>query len=174
VKANNLSENAVLQVGQKLVIARVFNTPTPQIPTPTTTPSPAPPTITPTVTATARAYVYPQPELLSPLPGSIFHGREAPIVLSWAAVTILAPDEWYIVHLFQVEEGDKIRPVANVWTKGTSWGIRPSLYPEASTASRGFKWDVIVGRESKTLEVTSSDEWIALSPPSRMSYFFWY
>ena len=168
VKANNLSESAVLQIGQKLVIARVFNTPTPTIPTPTKTRTPAPPTVTPTATVTPRLFIYPPPELLSPLAGSIFQGREAPIVLSWTAVTLLEPDEWYIVHLFQAEEGDKLRPVASVGTKGTSWRVRSSLYPDASTALRGFKWDVIVGRELKT------GEWIALSPPSRPSYFFWY
>ncbi len=168
IKANNLTEKSILQVGQKLVIAQEYHTPTPVPPTPTDTLTPVPPTVTPTVTPTARLFLEQRPEPLLPVSNSIFHGRNAQIVLSWSAVDVLAPDEWYLVHLYAVTEGQQAQMVATIWTKHTSWRVLESLYPETGDNARGFAWEVIVARQA------SDDTWTALSPPSRRSYFFWY
>jgi len=168
IKANDLTEKSILQPGQKLVIVQEYHTPTPVPPTLTDTPTVVPPTITPTVTPTARLFLEQEPAPLLPVTGSIFHGQDAQIVLSWMAVDVLAPDEWYLVHLYSVTEEQEAQMVATVWTKHTSWRVLESLYPETSAEPHGFAWEVMVARQA------SDDTWTALSPPSQRSYFFWY
>jgi len=167
VKANDLSEGELLPLGRELTIIQIFPTPTPVTPTLTATPTPLAPTRTPTVTETPRAFAYQPPTLLSPLPGSTFRGRDVPIVLSWTAVTLLAPEEWYLLRVFRIE-GSETHTIANVRTKGTCWRMPASAYPVASATPQPFAWDVITVREAATGEL------IAVSPSSVRGHFAWY
>jgi len=166
LEANNLSENSIIGVGQKLIIGKVYPTPTPETPTATNTPTLVPPTATPTPTGTPSRYRYVAPTLLYPKADDGFHGPEARIVLNWTAVAFLQPDEWYQVRVFWVsEEGE--REVARGRTKSTSWQVPSTAYRYTSDFS-AVRWDVIVLRELETGEV------VAASPMSEPGSFSWY
>lgn len=166
--ANKLSSEGLLMIGQELVIPSLEPlTPTPVRASPTVTATTIPPTPTATRTSTPLTLIYPPIEPLSPLPGSIFHGPEAQVMLSWAAADQLGPEDWYIIHLYQVQSGNTLL-AATVWSKGTSWRVPRDLYPEAANDSHTFQWDILIARQ------IGKEEWVALSPSGRISYFFWY
>ncbi len=166
LEVNDLSETSIIAVGQKLIIARVYPTPTPETPTATHTPTPVPPTPTSTPTETPRPFAYVAPTLLYPKAEDGFHGPEARIVLNWAAVAYLGPDEWYQVRVFWVN-GDAEIELARTRTKSTSWLVPSTAYRYAADFAT-IQWDVIVLRELETGEV------IAVSPMSAPGRFSWY
>jgi len=122
----------VIQVNQPLVIP--VGTP---VPTPTPTPDPnATPTPLPT---------YPVPPLLSPPDDTTFGGPETTIVLQWASVGILRPNEWYELHVARPGE----EPVV-VRTRATAYRMPAELYPQPDAFSHRFSWWVRVVREVGT------------------------
>lgn len=166
VEANELDPDEMLSVGQSLLVPRIFDTPTPVTPTLTRTPTAPPPTMTDTPTATPKPFAYMAPALLYPLEGADFHGADAAIVLNWSAVTLLQADEWYILNVYYIVEGERYR-VAQVRTKDTSWRLPPSAY----VYQEGFyelEWSVITVRALDTGEV------LRISPPSATRRFLWY
>lgn len=170
LQQNNITQESILQIGQKLVISKVQPTSVPDTATPIPTATQtALPTVTPTASSTPVVFVYPPLALLAPLSGSIFQGQDAPIVLSWAAADLLATEDWYLLQLYEVQEG-KRSLIASVWTKSTSWRVRNTLYPEKATTPHAFQWEVVVAREKDK----DKDEWVAIGLPSQTRYFFWY
>lgn len=167
-QANNLTINAILRIGQELIIpGQTAPTPTPQ---PPSGPPPflnvtPPPTPTRPVFSTPSStdHLYPKPLLLSPPNGSIIAGRSQ-VILNWTAVGILGDSEWYLVRLWRSEEDpDPLR----IWTKATSWRLPKELYPKGEISCH-FLWQVTV------MTRTSDDEsGVAISPASERYEFCW-
>lgn len=118
----------VIRVNQSIIIPQ--GTP---MPTPTSTPNPdATPTPLP---------IYTAPPLLNPPDGAVFGGPDAVIVLEWASVSLLEPDEWYELRLSRrgVET-----VIERTWS--TSYRVPAALYPSSEASTREFSWRVRVVR----------------------------
>lgn len=139
----------VIGVNQPLIIP--LGTP---MPTPTPTPDPnATPTPIP---------LYPAPPLLTPPDGAVFGGPDARIVLQWASVAILRPNEWYELRL--VRPG---MPITVIRTRTTAYRVPADMYPPPTSRAREFRWKVRVVRE------TSKEVYTLASDPQLPRKFFW-
>ena len=145
-RANNLSLNSVLTIGQELVIPGVAAEPTAG---PTASPTSA--SVSPEISSTPTPFpyrtrpqemAYRQPRLLTPVNGMIFSGEASSIVLQWTSVGILGADEWYQVRLWTPDGGAE--PEIRL-TRSTSWRLSTELYPSLRRSDR-FLWDVAVVR----------------------------
>jgi len=128
--ANDLSpEDETIRAEQSLVIP--VNTPTPS-PAPTRpadrTPTPDPP--------------YASPPLLQPPDDAVLAG-DAPVLLQWASVSVLAPNEWYELQLWQ--PGGVVS--STVRTRSTAWRVPTDLLGRAETDTPSMRWQVRVVRE---------------------------
>ena len=133
IKEINGLTRDTLSVGQQLRIPVGTATPIPtDTPTPTLTPTPGP----------AR----PAPALLGPPQHTAFEGADTVIILNWASVGILDPDEWYTIRVRRTGIIAQILPV--VWTKATSWRLPSDLYIEGLTDPQRFTWQVNVMRQT--------------------------
>ena len=133
IKEINGLTRDTLSVGQQLRIPVGTATPIPtDTPTPTLTPTPGP----------AR----PAPALLGPPQNTAFEGADTVIILNWASVGILDPDEWYTIRVRRTGIIAQILPV--VWTKATSWRLPSDLYIEGLTDPQRFTWQVYVMRQT--------------------------
>ncbi len=156
-RANNLGENdTVIRAGQVLQIPQYTPTPiaTPEI-VRAGTPTPRP--------------LYPAPILLYPPSGATFHGRNAGIVLQWASVGILAPDESYrlTLHCPSIEGEEE----TIIYQQATLWRVPAELFPPQEAESRQCRWTVeVIRREGKGAQLVSqpgeerSFLWLASSP----------
>jgi LysM repeat protein len=117
-------------VGQSLII-------------PLGTPVPSPvPTIDPLATQTPIP-AYAAPALLSPPDGATLAGTELPIVLQWAAVSVLEEAEWYEVTLL-FPDGAREH---TFYTRATIWRVPFDILLEAEGQAPEFQWQVMVVRE---------------------------
>jgi LysM repeat protein len=133
IKEINGLTRDTLSVGQQLRIPVGTATPIPtDTPTPTLTPTPGP----------AR----PAPALLGPPQNTAFEGADTVIILNWASVGILDPDEWYTIRVRRTGIIAQILPL--VWTKATSWRLPSDLYIEGLTDPQRFTWQVNVMRQT--------------------------
>lgn len=139
-----------------------------RIPVGTATPTAAP-TRTPTLTPTPGP-PYPAPALLGPPDGSAFEGPEATILLNWASVGILEPDEWYVVRLRR--SGVAYVQPESVWTKTTAWKLPSDYFAVGLVEPQRFRWQVIVMRETSVLE-DGTQVGEEISPPSEARTFSW-
>ena len=162
-EANNMEIDGILRIGRELVIPGITLTPTPT-PSPSSTatetgvPSPTP------ARSPTPSFPYPQPHLLAPTDGVIVRGPEAPALLNWTSVGILAENEWYELRLYTPQ--DPQEPIT-IWTKAPSWRVPPSLRT-AETHSHRFIWQVVVvQRTAKTISGPT------ISPPSEKRTFYW-
>ncbi len=149
-RANNLAEDdTVIRAGQVLQIPQYT-------PTPVATPA-----VVKAGTPTPRP-LYPAPILLYPPEGKHFYGREARIVLQWAAVDFLAVDENYrLVLRCPAAEGEK---EAVVEQKATLWRVPSDLFPPPEGRLHTCRWSVVIVRQDGTRE---------LSQPGEERTFFW-
>lgn len=157
IKEANGLKNDTLRVGQELRIPIGTATPTPTLTLePTLTPTPGPP--------------YPVPYLLSPAEGLTFEGPDSVILLTWASVGILKPDEWYVVRLRRSSVIAKQPALA--WTKATSWRLTPDLHVPGLAEPQRFTWQVMVMRQTGVAEDGS---WTGerLSPLGESRTFYW-
>lgn len=126
---NNITDPSLLQIGQVIIIPR--GTPTP-LPTPTfrptNTPIPGPP--------------YGAPVLLWPANGTVYRGPDAAVLVQWASVGFLKPDEWYVVR---VKHAGKV--VAEEWTKANAWRLPLEARPDPKLNDHRLFWDVSVMRQ---------------------------
>ena len=143
-QVNGLSLNAVLSIGQELVIPGVTAEPGPEA-------TPTAPEATATLQAVATPTPFPyrtrpvtmsyrQPRLLLPINGAVIAGDETVPVLQWTSVGILKADEWYQVRLWTPDGGTE--PVV-YRTRATSLRLDADLYPESRRDDR-FLWEVVV------------------------------
>jgi LysM repeat protein len=163
-RANNISVNAILSIGQKLVIpgkqASATSRPTATLaPTSTQTPTPEPsPTRAPT-----SPFPYRAPQLLAPPSGSSLAPDVKSVVLNWTSVGVLSEREWYLLRVWR--SVDDAAPL-EAWTKATSWRVLAETSRELSSAK--WSWQVLVA-----LRADEEGNWIALSPASPRYEFTW-
>ncbi len=131
------------------------------IPLGTPTPTLAP-TVDPHATPTPLP-LYPPPILLSPPDAAMFAGADAVIVLQWAAVAVLAPDEWYSVQLARAGAQQVVER-----TRATAYRVPAELYPPPGALNREFRWHVRVVRE-----VRGTDTFDQASQPEPVRVFYW-
>lgn len=130
----------VIRVNQPLIIPLGTPMPTPTpTPNPNATPTPIPP--------------YPAPPLLSPPDGAVFGGPDAIIMLQWASVAILRPNEWYELRI--VRPG---MPIAVIRTRTTAYRLPADMYPPPTSRAREFQWEVRVVRETRERIYTLASE----------------
>jgi LysM repeat protein len=159
--ANNLAGNALIRPGDALII------PVQGVP-----PEALQPTVAPTVAPEAGApaptpVVYAAPRLLSPAEAAAMP-RTEPVLLQWASVDVLQPNEWYVLQLFARSPG--ARPLSTAWTKQTSYRLGAELAPAEGQLAE-YDWLVSVVRVNPT-----GDGQLALtaaSPPSEIRRFVW-
>jgi hypothetical protein len=165
-EANELGLKSVLQLDQELIIPGLTLTPVPSptatlSPTPkaTATPSPSPTSAdTPTPTLPYR-----QPQLLAPPDGIMVRGKDHDVVLNWTSVGLLADEEWYMLHLWPLEEEE---PMV-VWTKTTSWRVPTEMYPGKGVLD-AIDWQVTVAVRQE-----EKNEAVPISLPSERYTFLW-
>ncbi len=133
-EANNLGLKDQPKAGDRLTI--------PPDPTPTMT---ATPTSTPTATPGPP---YAAPQLLYPLDGAAFEGRDTVVLLQWASVGILQENEWYELRLRYLGRRMASQPSETTsYGQITSWRVPADWYPGAEAAESGFEWSVVVVRK---------------------------
>jgi LysM repeat protein len=124
-------------------------------PTPTTTPTPLP-----TTTPTPRPH-YLLPNLLSPADGQVLN--ESTVLLNWTSTSLLADNEFYVVHLTWPDG-----TTSEHWVRHTSWHI----FKEQRPTNGLITWTVNIKRQSGTspagIPVGQS-----LTPPGQPRVFEW-
>jgi LysM repeat protein len=159
--ANSLAANAVIRPGDPLVIP-VQGVP-PEALQPTVAPTPVPEAGVPAPTPV----VYAAPRLLSP-PEAAAVARTDPVLLQWASVEVLQPNEWYVLQLFA--RSPDARPLSTAWTKQTSYRLGAELAPAEGRLAE-YDWLVSVVRVNPTGDGQLALE--AASPPSEIRRFTW-
>ncbi len=158
MRANHLEDERFIRAGESLIIPLGTPTPTPlPTPLPTHTPTPGPP--------------YPAPVPLLPPEEHRFWGDTDPILLNWMSVGVLGDDDWYLVELRHIQNGEEV--VHYGWTRSTSWRVPPSLYPGAEEKHRLFRWQVRVV-QTATPDVPDPARLKSKSPRSTMRTFYWH
>ena len=154
--ANDLpAEDDTIRVNQSLII-------------PLGTPAPSPtPTIDPNATSTPVP-PYSAPPLLGPANGAEIVVSEAPVLLQWASVGILANDEWYKVTLLKPPD-DEIS--AQTYTRATAWRVPLDLQPIIDVERPEFRWQVEVVREIRDRNGELAYE--RAGTPSEVRVFTW-
>jgi len=175
-RANGITTESILSIGQKLIIPSTVATPN-YSPTPSPVPSETPtPTATHTRTPLPTATVelpptptplvqrdYVQPQLLAP-PQQAVYTRDTTPLLNWTSVGILDQDEWYLVRLWY---GPEYTQSTTQLTHQASWRLPPELYPN-DTSFYEFMWQVVVVRQRY-----ASERYDAISPESVLRTFTW-
>ena len=164
-QANDISTNAVLSIGQELVIPSIPVTPT-VTPTPTATLTMTPtPTATPTLMHSSEMYPFRAPFLLGPLQSASYQGANTRILLNWTSVGILGANQWYLVRVWPANRPDD---AIEAWTKATSWRPDGTPLPESWTGRARLSWDVTVVER-----LQGNPPWRAISPASITRTFTW-
>lgn len=163
-KANGMGINAMLSIGQKLIIPGIPVTPTSGV-----TPSPTKfmtctPTPLPTLAkALTPAYLYRSPQLLMPPNGGIIPASEPSVLLNWTSVGVLGQQEWYALSIWHSEEDTE---PTRIWTKATSWRLsRPT---DQRKGANHFLWKVDV-----VVRTSEDDTGVAISAPGETYQFSW-
>jgi hypothetical protein len=94
--------------------------------------------------------------------------REEPILLQWASVDVLSPNEWYVLQIFP--RSPQARPLSTAWTKQTSFRLGGELAPAEGELAE-YDWLVSVVRVNPAADGSLSLE--AASPPSEIRRFVW-
>lgn len=163
--ANQLDNNAILSIGQVLLVPVGAWTP----------PATATPLVVAAATPTAQ-FAYPAPNLLWPPDHQALYGSKDVPTLSWVSPATLKPNEVYVVY---VETGSGAEKKSWTFTvkQGTSKALEASLYPGPNANGTRFSWYVVVmsqvpGASGRT--DTQTPPMTAQSPPSAMWTFVWY
>lgn len=169
--ANNLGANGLIRPGQILTIPsqlplEVFENPAPDAVQPT-----AAPDGNEGAEDIALNPIYIQPSLLAP-PNEAIFSRDESILLRWASVSILEPNEWYVV---QINPSDGAAPeILPQWKKTNTHRLSNESAPtEALAGAEGveYSWQVSVIRVSNGPDGTRL--FTPTSPPSDLRTFTW-
>jgi LysM repeat protein len=164
IRVANQLDSDFLSIGQVLLVPVGAWSPTP---------SPAPlMNVPPTPTA---QFAYAAPNLMGPSDNQEFHGsRDAP-TLEWLSVGTLKPNEFYVLHIDYVWNGEKKSIVRQV-KQGTIFKLDGAYYPGASPNGTGFSWYVMaVSQGGSSARTPSANAPVfAVSPPSVTRVFAWY
>lgn len=153
--ANNLGADALIRPGDRLTI------PVRGAPPEAVQPTPAAPT------AAGATTLYNQPQLVSPSQGASIV-RTEPVLLQWASVGVLQPNEWYVLQV--LPRGPQARAFPTVWTRQTSHRIGVELAPDVGQLAE-YDWLVSIVRVTSATDGRPVLE--AASPPSAVRRFVW-
>ena len=153
--ANGLATDALIRPGDRLTI------PVRGAPPEALQPTPAAPA------TAADASLYNQPQLISPSQGTTIV-RTEPVLLQWASVGVLQPNEWYVLQV--LPRGPQARVFPTVWTKQTSHRIGVELAPDAGQLAE-YDWLVSIVRVTSAAD--GRPALAAASPPSEVRRFVW-
>lgn len=125
---NRLSDQVILQPGDVLCIPVIIrNGVLPPTPGPSATPTQTPPP--------------PGPQLLYPIEDAVVEPPEGPLVLQWAAVKDLAPNEWYMVEVTDLTLLDS-HPNRG-FTRQTAFRVPTSWRPNVEETHL-FRWQISI------------------------------
>ncbi len=156
-RANDISEDSVLSIGQVLKIPGALAEPT-ATPLPTATPTAASQalvdSLTGIVASTAtpkpesagepsRRYPYARPNLLGPISGAAFQGADAAVLLSWTSSGILGDKDWYQLRVWSAEDSGQ---EDTFWVKGTSWRLPATILKSGAGSTLWWKVTVVYRR----------------------------
>lgn len=157
IRVANQLESDLLSVGQWLVVPVGAWSPTPS-PTPLVNAS-----ATPTVTFTHAA-----PHLLWPPDGHAFRGNQDVPLLNWESPGALKANEFYVVHIDYVWQGEKKAIIRQV-RQGTSLKLSAADYPGPNPQGTLFSWYVLI-----VSQPAPNAPLAATSPPSTTRVLVWY
>ncbi len=164
-RANSLSNTALIQPGQVLVV------PVRQVPTEVLASSaeatPVPTASAAQPSAPAAETIYIEPRLIGP-PDNAVLSREEAALLRWISVDVLDPNEWYVLLVYPVSGAAQSLP--SIWTKATSYRLDTELSPPAGESAE-YAWQVSVVRVKPGVNSQFALE--AASPPSELRSFTW-
>ncbi|MEM7128371.1 MAG: LysM peptidoglycan-binding domain-containing protein [Chloroflexota bacterium] len=167
--ANNLGANAIIRPGDRLIIP-VRNVPDDVLQVsagqdPDNIEVDGPDSGSEDSGSGTRIYI--QPRLLGP-PDQATLSRSESILLRWASVDILEPNEWYVIQINPSAGSAQL--FFPIWTKTNSHRLFPEQAPpEGSSAA--YSWQISVIQVSRRAD--GSLELIATSPPSGTRSFTW-
>jgi len=153
--ANDLSRDVVIHKGDELVI------PIPQLSQEVLVSSDLAPR--------TNNSVYPGPRLLGPADGALVSRRNT-ILFRWLSGAILAPNEWYVLHIWP-RAGNGLGP-PTVWTKTTSHRL-DSAYASEEGGNQEFRWQVTVVRVVAPSIRSAPRELQSASLSSEIRQFTW-
>ena len=164
IRAANQLESDFLSIGQVLLVPVGAWSPTP---------SPAP--IVNTAATPVAQFAYAAPNLLWPPNQSEWRGSKDAPTLSWAAPATLKPNEFYVLHVDYVWNGEKKSIVRQV-KQGTSIKFDVTEYPGANPSGTPFSWYVVIVSQGGSGARTpgANAPVFAASPPSATRTFVWY
>jgi LysM repeat protein len=164
IRIANQLDSDLLSIGQVLLVPIGAWSPTP---------SPAP-IVNVTATPVAQ-FAYAAPQLLWPPDNSEWRGSKDAPTLSWASPGTLKPNEFYVLHVDYVWNGEKKSIVRQV-KQGTSVKFDVLDYPGANPSGTSFSWYVMVVSQggASARSPGSNVPVSAASPPSEPRVFVWY
>ena len=154
--ANSLGSDALIRPGDRLVI------PVRGAPPEALQPTPAPAG----AAAGVNSVAYNQPQLIAPGPGATIV-RTEPVLLQWASVGVLQPNEWYVLQI--LPRGPQARVFPTVWTKQTSHRIGVEQAPDVGQLAE-YDWLVSIVRVASAAGQPLLE---AASPSSEARRFVW-
>ncbi len=157
IRLANQLESDLLSVGQWLIV-----------PVGAWSPTPSP---TPLVNASATAtltFSHAAPHLLWPPDGHTFRGNQDIPLLTWEAPGTLKPNEFYVVHIDYVWQGEA-RAIIRQVKQGTGLKLASTDYPGANPQGTKFSWYVLIVSQPSANAPMS-----AASPPSATRVFVWH
>jgi LysM repeat protein len=130
LRVNRLTDQSIMQPGDTICIPRVVYG---EVLPPTPGPSP-----TPSATSFPAG-----PALLYPTDGAVIDLATEPVVLQWLAVKDLAPDEWYMVELTDLDVID--RHPRRAFTRDNAFRVPRDWRPPVDEY-HAFRWRISIVR----------------------------
>lgn len=162
IRSANQLESDFLSIGQVLLVPVGAWSPTPSF----VSPAPAMPTST-------APFAYSAPNLLWPPDGHIFRGSKDLPTLSWEAASALQPNEFFVLRMDYVWNGEKKSIVRQI-KQGTNLKLDAADYPGPSSSGTIFSWYVLIVNQASARTRAASAPISAVSPPSATRTFVWY
>ncbi len=162
--ANNLGANAIIRPGDVLTIPsqlpqEVFESAVSEA-------AESEPTAEPEDNVeVSRIYI--QPSLLAP-PNEAVFSRDESILLRWASVSILEPNEWYVVQINPTDGESAVIPP--VWKKTNTHRLSIDFAPSQGNSTT-YSWQISVIRVSNGPD--GARKFTPTSPPSEYRTFIW-
>lgn len=165
IRIANQLESSFLSVGQGLSVPIGAWTPT----------ATAVPLAQTTATPTAQ-FAYAAPNLKWPPDNYTFRGSKDIPTLEWLAPATLKANEFYVVHLTSVVNGQKKNLPPLTVRQGNSIKLDPAIYYPGAEQDAKLAWYVVIVAQTSSsarAPATASSQISASSPPSESRMFAW-
>jgi LysM repeat protein len=162
IRLANKLDSDLLSIGQEL-----------QVPVGAWTPTATPASLANTPATPTAQFVYAAPSLMSPSDGAAFRGKADAPMLAWTSPATLESNEYYLVHLDYIWNGEKktlVKPVR----QGNSIRLDPGDYPGANTNGTPFSWYVVIVSPMPPKLPGQPTQTLTSSPASPVWKFVWY